>query len=169
MTWTKTGDEYADECWRLSDAAYRLHHEGLTWSNRRHLDGRLAKDEMSRWARRPEAAKELVSLGFWHDCGDHYQIYAHQGWQRTAEQWMHQSAVNRANRAKGKARPVRPKTKPLNESSDESSDERDRTGQDRTDVVDGTKKNGSNDDGNWRTDRASVIATKLAELNVGEK
>jgi hypothetical protein len=30
MTWTKTGDEFADECWTLSDAAYRLHHEGLT-------------------------------------------------------------------------------------------------------------------------------------------
>ena len=25
MTWTKTGDEFADECWTLSDAAYRLH------------------------------------------------------------------------------------------------------------------------------------------------
>jgi hypothetical protein len=109
MTWTKTGDEFADECWTLSDAAYRLHHEGLTWSNRKGLNGTLAKDDMVRWAKRPAAAEELVNIGWWEDHSDHYQIIHHIGYQRTTEQIAHQSIVNRANRAKGKTRPVRPK------------------------------------------------------------
>jgi hypothetical protein len=157
MTWTKTGDEFADECWTLSDAAYRLHHEGLTWSNRKGLDGQLAKDDMQRWARRPEAAEELVAIGWWEDHGQHYQIIHHIGYQRTRAQIAHQSIVNRANRAKGKARPVRRKSdssvepsdesssdsQPQDESSDEPSDERDRTGQARTGSTDDpAKKNG---------------------------
>ena len=43
MTWTKLGDEYGDQCWKLSDSAHRLHTEALVWSNRRHLDGRLVR------------------------------------------------------------------------------------------------------------------------------
>ena len=58
MTWTKLGDEFADECWTLSDAAFRLHTEGLLWSNRMLTDGQLAKDDMRRWAHHPEAAEE---------------------------------------------------------------------------------------------------------------
>jgi hypothetical protein len=130
MTWTKTGDEFADECWTLSDAAYRLHHEGLTWSNRKQTAGRLDKDEMLRWAKRPGAADELVAIGWWEDHGDHYQLIHHLGYQRTPEQVARQSIVNAQNRAKGKARPVR-KKESSDESSDEPSDERDRTGQDR--------------------------------------
>ena len=140
MTWTKTGDEFADECWTLSDAAYRLHHEGLTWSNRKDTDGQLAKDDMLRWAHRPEAAEELVAIGWWEDHGGHYQIVHHIGYQRTAEQIAHQSIVNRANRAKGKTRPVRAKSQSHDESSDESSDERDRTGQAWTRTVTRKKK-----------------------------
>ncbi len=142
MTWTKLGDEFADQCWKLSDAAFRLHTEGLVWSNRRHLDGRLDKTEIQRWAKCSDAAAELVALGWWDDLGDAYQIVNHLGWQRTAEQWLKQSQANRANRAKGKARPVkrRPKADPTeepteelsDEPSDEPSDERDWSGQDRT-------------------------------------
>jgi hypothetical protein len=104
MTWTKLGDEFADECWTLSDKAFRLHVEGLIWSTRKHLDGRLAKDEMPRWAKRPDAATELTDVGFWEDCGDHFQIIHHLGYQRTAAEWRHQSTVNRANRAKRRGR-----------------------------------------------------------------
>jgi hypothetical protein len=160
MTWTKLGDEFADECWTLSDPAVRLHVEGLIWSNRKLTDGQLAKDDMQRWARHPDAAEELVSIGWWKDRGGHYEIVHHLGYQRTREQVAKQSLANRANRAKGKARPVRPKDKPSDESSnetvlqavgsvteslsapsgkrqvanewsDDSSDERDRTGQAR--------------------------------------
>ncbi len=35
MTWTKLGDEFTDETWTVSDAAYRLHVDGLVWSNHR--------------------------------------------------------------------------------------------------------------------------------------
>lgn len=148
MTWTKLGDEYGDQCWKLSDAAARLHTEALVWSNRRHIDGRLNKDEMRQWAKRPEAAAELVSYGWWTDEGDHYLIVYHLGWQRTAQEWLKQSEVNKANRAKGKARPVKPK--PIDEPSDEPSDERtdewDRTGQDRKDAFKGTE-NSTNGNG----------------------
>ena len=126
----------------LTDAAARLHTEGLVWSNRKGLDGRLHKDDLHRWAKRPEAADELVAVGWREDHGDHYQIIHHIGYQRTREQLAHQSIVNRANRAKGRARPVRPKddssdgssseSQPKDDSSVDSSDERDRTGQART-------------------------------------
>ena len=125
MTWTKLGDEYDDQCWRLSDAAYRTHNGGLIWSNRRHLDGRLLKDEMRLWAKRPEAAEELVREGFWEDQGDSYQIVAHQGWQHTAAQWRHRSEVNRANRAKRTHYGSnRSSDEPLDESINESLDEK---------------------------------------------
>jgi hypothetical protein len=151
MTWTKTGDEFADECWTLSDAAYRLHHEGLTWSNRKGTDGRLAKDDMRLWAKRPEAGDELVACGWWEDHGDHFRIIHHIGYQRTAEQVARQSLVNRNNRAKGKARPVHPKIKSSNDSSDDSSDERDRTGlawitDTGTEPRNGHSHNGTSDD-----------------------
>jgi hypothetical protein len=137
MTWTKLGDEFADECWTLSDKAFRLHTEGLLWSNRMLTDGQLAREDMRRWAHHPETAEELVSIGWWEDCGAHYQIVHHLGYQRTREQVAKQSLANRANRAKGKARPVRPKndssdhSSTSQKSSDDSSDERDRTGQAR--------------------------------------
>jgi hypothetical protein len=141
VTWTKLGDEYTDHCWKLSDAAFRLHTDGLVWSNRRHLDGILQKADMRRWARTPEAVGELLEHGFWADEGTFYRIVYHLGWQRTAEQWLRQSEANKANRAKGRLRPVKPKpAPPSNESSNESSDERDRTGQDRKNAFKGTQK-----------------------------
>jgi hypothetical protein len=97
MTWTKTGDEFSDECWTLSDAAYRLHHEGLTWSNRMLTDGQLAKDDMRRWAHHPDAAAELVDVGWWEDGGQHYQIVHHIGYQRTRKQIAKQSVANAKN------------------------------------------------------------------------
>jgi hypothetical protein len=97
MTWTKLGDEFGDECWTLSDKAFRLHVEGLCWSNRMLTDGQLAKDEMRRWARHPEAAEELVDVGWWKDCGGHYLIVHHIGYQRTRKQVAKQSSANRGN------------------------------------------------------------------------
>ena len=146
MTWTKLGDEFADECWTLPDEAFRLHAEGLIWSNRKHLDGRLAKDEMPRWAKRPEAATELADVGFWEDCGDHFQIIHHLGYQRTAAEWRHQSTVNRANRSKRKPKSNDSSNGSLNhslndshndslisnDSSNDSYYERDWSGLDRT-------------------------------------
>ena len=127
MTWTKLGDEYNEDCFRLSTEAFRLHTEALVYSTGKNLDGRLEKARMLRWAYNIDAATELVDCGFWTDERDHYQIRAHMAWQPTAEQRLAQSMRNRNNRAKGKTRPVR-KPHPADESSDESSDDRDGTG-----------------------------------------
>lgn len=151
MTWTKLSDDFGDDCYQLSDAAFRLHVEGLLWSNRKLVDLKLDKAVLQRWATRPEAAAELVDRGWWTDEGDHYLIRHHAIYQRTAEQVVKQQQANKANRAKGKARPVREQAPPASaettvsdESSDESSDEMDRTGQDRTGhLEEGVKQNGS--------------------------
>ena len=137
MTWTKLGDEFADECWQLPDDAWRLHVEGLIWSNSKHTDGRLLKDEMRRWAKNPDAAETLVDRGWWEDGGDHYQVIHHQRAQRTAAEWRAQSAANSRNgRRGGRPKKVRPESESQTESQSESKSEteskRDRTGQDRT-------------------------------------
>src|SRR5271166_4065258 len=85
MTWTKLSDDFSDDCWRLSDAAWRLHVEGLLWSNRKLLDLRLDKDEMRLWAKHPEAAPELLACGWWRDDGDAYVIIHHACYQRPSE------------------------------------------------------------------------------------
>ena len=97
MTWTKLGEEFGDECWTLSDKAFRLHVEGLLWSNRKATDGQLAKDDVRRWGRHPEMAAELVDRGWWKDRGGHYEIIHHIGYQRTAEQIVNQSIANKEN------------------------------------------------------------------------
>lgn len=97
VTWTKTSDDFADDCDILSDAAYRAHHEGLTWSNRKLLDCRLPKDRLSKFITRPEAARELVDVGFWADDGDAYIIRHHATYQRTREQVIAQQERNRVN------------------------------------------------------------------------
>lgn len=111
MTWTKLSDDFADDCWELSDAAYRLHTEGLIWSNRKLLDCRLSKDldEMRRWAKRPEALAELLDRGWWEDRGDHYEIIHHACYQRTREAVLAQQEANRKNGEKGGRPPGPPR------------------------------------------------------------
>ena len=133
MTWTKISDDFADDRWTLSDAAFRLHVDGLTWSNRKLLDLRIPKDDLPRCSKRPEAVAELLAVGWWTDDGDAYVIRHHAIYQRTRDQVVAQQEANKANRAKGRARPVRERVR-SDESSDgsshRSSDERDGTGQD---------------------------------------
>jgi hypothetical protein len=131
MTWTKQGDKFADECWELSDAAYRLHDEGLIWSNRKTTDGRLAKDDMVRWAKRPGSAEELVARGWWEDRGDHYQIIHHIGYQRTAAQIAKQSIANAKNANRRWSKKGAPDESSCDSQSDSQCD-MDRTGQART-------------------------------------
>lgn len=133
MTWTKLGDEFTDECWTLTDAAFRLHVEGLVWSNRKGTDGQLAKDEMRRWARHPEAAEELVAIGWWVDRGQHYEIIHHIGYQRTRAQLAHQSITNRAaaNARWSKKKRDKSSNDSHNDSHNDSQCKQDRTGQDR--------------------------------------
>jgi hypothetical protein len=100
MTWTKTSDDYEDDCWALSDPAYRLHHDGLTWSNRKLLDCRIPKEDLHRF-KRPQAIGELLERGFWEEDGDFYVIVHHAAYQRTAEQVIRMQDSRRANGAKG--------------------------------------------------------------------
>ncbi|OBI00571.1 hypothetical protein [Mycobacterium sp. E2733] len=114
MTWTKLSDDFSDDCWELSDAAYRLHSEGLVWSNRKLLDCRLPKSDIRRWAKRPDAADELVACGWWRDIGDAYVIVHHAVYQRTRDAVLAQQDANQKNgqrggRPKGPPRERRPR------------------------------------------------------------
>jgi hypothetical protein len=130
MTWTKLSDDFSDDCWELSDAAVRLHMEGLVWSNRKLLDLRLVKADMIRWAKRPAAADELVAAGWWKDADDHYVIVHHAIYQRDREAVLKQQEANQKNGQKGgrpkgpprerAPRKRSPKTDSITESESES-------------------------------------------------
>ena len=137
MTWTKLSDDYSDDCWTLSDPAWRLHAEGLIWSNRKLLDCRIPKDDL-RHMKCPEAVVELLATGWWAEAGDVYVIRHHAAYQRTREAVVKQQEVNQQNGRKG-GRPAKPtripatrETESLTESLTESETERDRPGLDRT-------------------------------------
>jgi hypothetical protein len=64
MTFTSLSDDSADQSRRLSDAAYRTHHEGLVWSNRILADCQLTEADLSRCHGTAESVAELVA--YWH-------------------------------------------------------------------------------------------------------
>jgi hypothetical protein len=128
MTWTKLSDDFSDDCWRLSDAAFRLHVEGLVWSNRKLLDLRLDKDEVRRWAKNPEAIEELLACDWWEDRGEHYLINHHAIYQRSRDAVLRQQAANQSNARKPR-RPGRERAVPSDSLSDSHS-EMDGTGRD---------------------------------------
>jgi len=101
MTWTKLSDDFGDDCWTLSDAAFRLHVEGLCYSNRKLLDLSLPKEEVRRFAKNPEAVAELVAAGWWSDRPDRYDIHHHGAFQRSREAVIKQQEANAANGAQG--------------------------------------------------------------------
>ncbi|MDT0353729.1 hypothetical protein [Pseudonocardia charpentierae] len=107
MTFAKLSDDFPDDCWNLSDAAYRLHSEGLVWSARKLLNCRVPVDDLRRFARRPEAVPELLAVGWWAQDGDVYVIRHHAQYQPTREEVLNRQAVNAANGRKG-GRPRKP-------------------------------------------------------------
>lgn len=146
MTWTKLSDDYSDDCWTLSDAAFRLHTEGLVWSNRKLLDLRIPKDDLRRFAKCPEVAPELLAVGWWTDEGDHYVIRHHGAYQPTRDAVLTRQAANAENGKKGgrprkgtgvgRERSEMPtsssETQSVTEPLSESRTHRDGTGRDRT-------------------------------------
>jgi hypothetical protein len=141
MTWTKLSDDFGDDCWTLSDTAFRLHVEGLVWSNRKLLDLRIPKDDVRRFAKDPEAVVELVAAGWWSEDGDAYVIRHHGQYQRRREDVLKQQEANATNGRKG-GRPRKPpreqasdlgtsETHSVTDSPSQSRSERDRTEQDR--------------------------------------
>ena len=82
MTWTKLSDDFGDECARagLSDAAFRLHVEGLCWTMRRESDGYIDQRDLDRFAETPNPAAalaELLAVGYWLRDGRGYRIHHH--------------------------------------------------------------------------------------------
>ncbi|WP_427130242.1 hypothetical protein [Pseudarthrobacter sp. S9] len=73
------------------------------------MDLRIPKEDVHRFAKRPDVVSELVEQGFWTDAGSAYVIRHHAQYQRTREAVIKQQEVNRENggkggRPKGKAR-----------------------------------------------------------------
>lgn len=83
MTYCKTGTEFPDDAAAvsLSDAAYRTHHEAITWVYRvEELTLRVPKHLVRRFAGSDEhetAVKDLVAGGWWDDDGDAWLIRHH--------------------------------------------------------------------------------------------
>lgn len=111
MTWTKLSDDFTDDCWRLSDAAFRLHVEALVWSNRKLLDLVIDSADLNRFgaksARIDEAVAELVESGWWEPTDTGFRIVHHGVYQRTAEAVLNQQKANHENGRKG-GRPAGP-------------------------------------------------------------
>lgn len=108
MSWAKLSDDFADDCWTLSDAAFRLHVEGLTWNGRKLLDCIIPKSDVRRFAKHPEAVAELLAVEWWADRGDSYEIRHHATYQRLKKDVLKQQETSRANGAKG-GRPKNPR------------------------------------------------------------
>ena len=83
MTWTKTGSEFPDDAYNveLSDAAYRTHHEAITYLYKiERTDCFIRTDEVRRFAGSPHAemaVTELVNLGWWRIQGQGYEVAHH--------------------------------------------------------------------------------------------
>lgn len=154
MTWSKLSDDFCDDCDTLSDAAFRLHVEGIVWSNRKLLDCRIPIDHLRRFAKATEAISELVATGWWQEDGDAYFIRHHATYQRTREAVIAQQEANRTNGKKG-GRPKglgRETWSPETHSLSDSQSERDRTGQGQDQALDGS-------DSQKRCSECSVLLT----------
>ena len=80
MTWTKLSDDFGVQCAALSDAAFRVHVEGLIWTMRRESGGYLTVRDVVRLSESPHAEMavvELVACGWWSVEGQGYQINHH--------------------------------------------------------------------------------------------
>lgn len=108
MTWTKLSDDYSDDCWTLSDAAFRLHTEALIWSNRKLLDCVIPKGDLVRFSQRPDAAEELVAVGWWTEEPKHFVVHHHSRYQRGREDVIKIQQRNVKNGSKSNGRPKGP-------------------------------------------------------------
>jgi hypothetical protein len=83
VTWTKTGSEFPADAYtvELSDAAYRTHHEAITYLFKlERTDCFIRTDEVRRFAGSPHAemaVTELVNLGWWRVKGQGYEVAHH--------------------------------------------------------------------------------------------
>lgn len=100
MTWTKLSDDFTDETETLSNEAFRLHVEGLTFSNRKLLDCLLTPQQVQR-LNCSESVGELLDGGYWEQRGDMFEIVHHARYQPTKEDVLKRQRANRENGKKG--------------------------------------------------------------------
>lgn len=100
MTWSKLSDDFTDDTWYLSDVAFRLHVEGICWSNRKLLDMQIPKDDASKF-KGITGLPELLDKGYWSELHDSFLILHHADYQRTREAVIATQSRNRTNGAKG--------------------------------------------------------------------
>lgn len=100
MTWSKLSDDFTDDTWYLSDVAFRLHVEGICWSNRKLLDMQIPKDDASKF-KGITGLPELLDKGYWSEQHDSFLILHHSDYQRTREAVIATQSRNRTNGAKG--------------------------------------------------------------------
>lgn len=106
MTFTKLSDDYSDDTWQLSDAAFRLHTEALIWQARKLLDCRIPKSDLRHFkCGDRETVQELLDLGFWSDIGDSLLILHQSQYQRTRASVVAQQTRNQLNGMKSAGRP----------------------------------------------------------------
>lgn len=94
MTWTKLGDEFADETMDLSSDAFRLHVEALIWSNRKLADLLVPARMLPRLTALEDpgtAVDELIRTGWWQqiDEGTYWIGCRFPEWQRDRVQVEH--------------------------------------------------------------------------------
>jgi len=82
MTWLKLSDDFGIECERagLSDAAFRVHVEGLSYVMLKETGGQINRNGIRRAITTPdpaEAIAELVAAGFWTDHGEDCYVITH--------------------------------------------------------------------------------------------
>jgi hypothetical protein len=129
--WTKLSDDYSDDCWTLSDEAFRLHTEALIWSNRKLLDCVIPKGDVRRFAKHPEAVDELVAVGWWTRTTKTYIIRHHASYQRTKDDVVKLQERNIANGQKG-GRPPKVPRETWNPDNPDGNPNGNPKGQDRT-------------------------------------
>ena len=177
MSWAKLSDDYSDDCWTLSDEAFRLHTEALVWNGRKLLDCRIPKDDVRRFAKHPESAQELLDVGWWTEQADVYIVRHHAQYQRTREAVVNQQAANTKNGAKGgrpkKAREQASEIKPrsaethsVGESLRGSETERDRTGQEAFRTGPQEKREQKSNPAFWKQPHELETETKALDCQV---
>jgi hypothetical protein len=80
MTWTKLSDTFGSEVSRLSDAAFRMHVEGLLYVMRNETGGLIPTEALGWFAGTEDPGKAVAVLldrSFWIDRGDAYEVVHH--------------------------------------------------------------------------------------------
>lgn len=155
MAWTKLSDDFSDDCETLDDAAFRLHVEGLNWSNRKLLDCLIPKDHLRRFATNPDAVHKLLTVGWWKDVDGHYEIVHHAVYQRSRDAVLARQATARRNGAKG-GRPPGPPREQAPRKRGKETQTQTQTGSDNRDGLADALATGLSDDGSYPEDKTQT-------------